>query len=179
MPLVKSGKNQSQVAAESGVSRAAVELDVAEAGAAGPRARREGDSSVALTRVAPDIKPRFVIVGLLFSRMNRASCSSPRFARRGLREGQTPILECYYRHDRLTVVSALSVSPQRRCLGQLFDILDQNLTAEDFDLFVTRLLCNIRGPVTLFSDRLGTHRSAVRSLQARYGPRLKVEWLPP
>jgi transposase len=61
----------------------------------------------------------------------------------------------------------------------LFDILDHNLTAEDFDLFVTRLLRKIRGPVTLVIDRLGAHRSAVRSLQARYGPRLEVEWLPP
>lgn len=60
--------------------------------------------------------------------------------------GQTPILKCYDRRDRLTVVSALSVSPQRRRLGLLFDILDHNLTAEDFDLFVTRLLRKIRGP---------------------------------
>ena len=86
--------------------------------------------------------------------------------------GQTPILKCYDRRDRLTVVSALSISPQRRRLGLLFDILDHNLTAEDFDLFVTRLLRKIRGPVTLVIDRLGAHRSAVRSLQARYGPRL-------
>jgi len=92
--------------------------------------------------------------------------------------GQTPILKCYDRRDRLTVVSALSVSPQRRRLGLLFDILDHNLTAEDFDLFVTRLLRKIHGPVTLVIDRLGAHRAAVRSLQARYGPRLEVEWLP-
>jgi hypothetical protein len=83
--------------------------------------------------------------------------------------GQTPIPKCYDRRDRLTVVSALSVSPQRRRLGLLFDILDHNLTAEDFDLFVTRLLRKIRGPVTLVIDRLGAHRAAVRSLQARYG----------
>jgi hypothetical protein len=70
------------------------------------------------------------------------------------------------------VVSALSVSPQRRRLGLLFDILDHNLTAEDFELFVARLLRKIRGPVTLVIDRLGAHRSAVRSLQAKYGLRL-------
>lgn len=93
--------------------------------------------------------------------------------------GQTPILKCYDRRDRLTVVSALSISPQRRRLGLLFDILDHNLTAEDFDLFVARLLRKIRGPVTLVIDRLGAHRSAVRSLQTRYGSRLEVEWLPP
>lgn len=93
--------------------------------------------------------------------------------------GHTPILKCYDRRDRLTVVSAVSVSPQRRRLGLLFDILDHNLTAEDFDLFVKRLLRRIRGPVTLVIDRLGAHRSAVRSLQARYSPRLEVEWLPP
>jgi len=62
---------------------AATELDAAEAGAAGPRARRAGDSSVALTGVATDKKTRFVTAGPLFLRTNRASCSSPRFARRG------------------------------------------------------------------------------------------------
>jgi hypothetical protein len=76
-------------------------------------------------------------------------------------------------------VSALSVSPQRRRLGLLFDILDHNLTAEDFDLCVTRLLRKIRGPVTLFFHRVGADRAAVRSLQARYAARLEVEWPPP
>jgi hypothetical protein len=33
--------------------------------------------------------------------------------------GQTPILKCYDQRDRLTVVSALSISPQRRRLGVL------------------------------------------------------------
>ncbi len=84
--------------------------------------------------------------------------------------GQTPILKCYDRRDRLTVVSALSVSPQRRRLGLLLDSLYHNLTAEDFEFFVTRLLQKIRGPVTLVIDRLGAHRAAVRSLQARYSP---------
>jgi hypothetical protein len=67
---------------------AAAELDAAEAGTAGPRARREGDSSVALTAVATDKKTRFVTAERLFSRTNRASCSSPRFARHGLREAR-------------------------------------------------------------------------------------------
>jgi len=48
--------------------------------------------------------------------------------------GQTPILKCYDRRDRLTVVSALSISPQRRRLWLWLDILDHTLTAEDFDL---------------------------------------------
>lgn len=93
--------------------------------------------------------------------------------------GQAPILECYDRRGRLTDVSALSVSPQCRRLGLLFDILDHNLLAEDFDLFDARLLRKIRGPVTLFIHRLGADRAAVRSLQARYAARLEVERLPP
>lgn len=103
----------------------------------------------------------------------------PTIRRTWARRGQTPILKCYDRHDRLTVVSALSVSPQRRRLGLLFDILDHNLTGEDFELFVTRLLRKIRGPITLVIDRLNAHRSGVRTLLERYGSRLEIEWLPP
>jgi len=36
--------------------------------------------------------------------------------------GQTPILKSYDRHDRLTAVSAVTVSPQRRRLGLVLDL---------------------------------------------------------
>jgi hypothetical protein len=103
----------------------------------------------------------------------------PTIRRTWARKGQTPILKCYDRHDRLTVISALTVSPQRQRLGLLFDILDHNLAGEDFELFVRRLLRKIRGPVTLVIDRLNAHRSGVRALLEKYGSRLLVEWLPP
>lgn len=93
--------------------------------------------------------------------------------------GQTPILKSYDRHDRLTAVSAVTVSPRRRRLGLVFDLLDHNLATEDFELFVERLLRKIRGPITMVIDRLGAHRSAAKRLLVKYPARLAFEWLPP
>ena len=92
--------------------------------------------------------------------------------------GQTPILKSYDRHDRLTAVSAITVSPQRRRLGLVFDLLDHNLATEDFELFVERLLRKIRGPITMVIDRLGAHKSAAKRLLVKYPARLAFEWLP-
>lgn len=92
--------------------------------------------------------------------------------------GQTPILASYDRHDRITAISALTVSPKRRRIGLVFDLLDHNLATEDFELFVERLLRRIRGPVTMIIDRLNAHKSAAKRLVEKYGNRLAFEWLP-
>lgn len=93
--------------------------------------------------------------------------------------GQTPILKSYGRHDRLNAVSAVTVSPRRRLLGIVFDLLDHNLATEDFEVCVDRLLRKICGPITLVIDRLGANKSASQRLLVEYPARLAFEWLPP
>jgi transposase len=92
--------------------------------------------------------------------------------------GETPVLDCWDRHDRLSAISALTVSPQRRRLGLYFDIFDHNITADDFEMFVARLLKTTGRPITLVLDRWQVHRSGVRRLEARFGRRVHIEWLP-
>lgn len=91
--------------------------------------------------------------------------------------GQTPILKSYDRRDRLSAISALTVSPMRRRVGLYFDILDHNVTAADFETFVDHLLQRIRRPVVLVIDRYSVHRRAAKRLLARHR-RLSIEWLP-
>ena len=67
--------------------------------------------------------------------------------------GQTPVLDCWDRHDRLSAISAISVSPNRRRLGLYFDIFDHNILTDDFVEFVARLLCRVRRAITLVLDR--------------------------
>jgi transposase len=93
--------------------------------------------------------------------------------------GQTPVLDCWDRHDRLSVISAISLSPQRRRLGLYFDIVDHNIVTDDFVAFLEHLLDRIRRPIILVLDRWPVHRSGVRKIQARFGRRVQVEWLPP
>lgn len=92
--------------------------------------------------------------------------------------GQTPVLDCWDRRDRLSVISALTVSHKRRRLGLYFDIFDHNIVADDFARFVEHLVERIRRPITLVIDRWQVHRSGVRQLKRRFGKRIHVEWLP-
>ena len=92
--------------------------------------------------------------------------------------GQTPVLDCWDRHDRLSVISALTVSPRRKRLGLYFDIFDHNIVTDDFEMFVARLLKRLGRPIILVMDRWQVHRSGVRRLEQRFGRRIQVEWLP-
>ena len=92
--------------------------------------------------------------------------------------GQTPVLDCWDRHDRLSVISAITMSAERRRLGLYFDIFDHNIVTDDFVEFVARLLRRIGRRIILVLDRWQVHKSGVRQLQKRFRRRVQVEWLP-
>ena len=92
--------------------------------------------------------------------------------------GETPVLDCWDRHDRLSAISALTISPQRKRLGLYFDIVDHNIVTDDFVEFVAHLLSRLGRSITLVLDRWQVHKSGVRRLQRRFGRRVVVEWLP-
>ncbi len=93
-------------------------------------------------------------------------------------KGKTPIHKSWDRHDRLSAISAITVSPTRRRLGLYFDILDHNVKTDDFETFVEHLMKRIRHRVILVMDRLKVHRSAAHKLRTRFPKRLQIEWLP-
>jgi len=93
--------------------------------------------------------------------------------------GETPVLACWDRRDRLSAISALTVSPQRRRLGLYFDIVDHNILTDDFVEFVARLVTRLGRPIILVLDRWSVHKAGVRKIQARFRDRVQVEWLPP
>jgi transposase len=93
--------------------------------------------------------------------------------------GQTPIHHSWDRRDRLSGISAISVSPRRRRLGLYFDLHDHNIDSDTFDRFVRWLRQRLRRPLVLVLDRWQVHRSAARRLVQRFGRSLTIEWLPP
>ena len=93
-------------------------------------------------------------------------------------KGQTPIHYSWDRRDRLSSISAVTVSPSRRRLGLYFEVLDHNVRTDDFEAFVAWLLRRLGRSITLVMDRLQAHRSAARRLKARFGRRVVIEWLP-
>ncbi len=93
-------------------------------------------------------------------------------------QGQTPIHYSWDRRDRLSVISAITVSARRRRLGLYFDIHDHNIVTDDFESFVATLLRRLRRPIILVMDRWSVHRSGAKRLRNRFGRRIRIEWLP-
>ena len=92
--------------------------------------------------------------------------------------GHTPRLRQWDRHDRLSVVSAISVSPQRHRLGLYWEAHRDNIRTEQMVAFLRELRRRRANGLILILDRWSVLRAAVRRLLARPGRRLQVEWLP-
>jgi transposase len=91
--------------------------------------------------------------------------------------GKTPVHFSWDRHDRLSVITALTVSPARRSVQLFFAIVPTNIHAEHAVSFIRELHRELGAKLLLVWDRLNVHRSAAKTLQ-RY-KYLSVEWLPP
>ena len=92
--------------------------------------------------------------------------------------GHTPRLRQWDRHDRLSVVSAISVSPQHHRLGLCWEAHRDNLRTEQMVAFLRALRRRHAPGLILILDRWSVHRAAARRLLERSGRRLQVEWLP-
>jgi transposase len=93
-------------------------------------------------------------------------------------QGNTPVLCAWDRHDRWSVLGALSLAPWALRLGCYFRFHDHNITAEDVGSFLRILHRQLRRPLIVVLDRWGVHRKAVRLLKEQSAPWLQVEWLP-
>jgi len=93
-------------------------------------------------------------------------------------KGQTPIQYSWDRHDRLSVIAALTVAPQRRRLGVYFQLHEHNIRFDDVIAFLDLIHRHLRRKFILILDRYNAHRKAVRLLQEADGAWLEVEWLP-
>ena len=93
--------------------------------------------------------------------------------------GRTPILRQWDRHDRLSVISAISLAPQRRRLGLYWEIHRQNIRAEEVVRFLRSLRRHLRRGFVLILDRWSVHRAvAVRKFIQVHSDTIRVEWLP-
>ena len=103
---------------------------------------------------------------------------TPTVVRTWAPRGQTPRLHPCQRHDRVSVISGISVSPRRRRLGLYYQWHHPNIREVEVVAFLRHLLRHLRGPVIVVWDQLGLHRGqAVRALCGRV-PRLHLESLP-
>ena len=90
--------------------------------------------------------------------------------------GVTP----YHRHDRISAISALTLSPQRHKPNLFFKLLpdDKNVTGADVVAFLRQLRRHIPGPIILFLDGAAPHRAKVVQEYVDQQPQLQIESLP-
>jgi transposase len=92
--------------------------------------------------------------------------------------GRTPRIYHRYRRDRISVISAISVSPQRRRLGLYFQCHRHNITQEEVCSFLRHLLRHLPGHVIVILDNGKIHKGEpIRELQKEF-PRLHLEFFP-
>ena len=95
--------------------------------------------------------------------------------------GETPILDCSDSHDRISVISAITVSPLALRVGLHFMLLgdNENFHAEEVVLFLRQLKGEVGGPWTILWDRNQIHSKsrAVRRWLAKH-PEIVVEDFP-
>lgn len=92
--------------------------------------------------------------------------------------GQTPQTRYAYKHDKISAVSAVTVSPRRRRLGLYFHLYRKNIQQAEICRFLRHLLRHVRGPLIVIWDNGRPHKGEpIRELCRRY-PRLWLERFP-
>jgi transposase len=93
--------------------------------------------------------------------------------------GHTPIHTTWDRHDRLSVIGGVTVSPRRRRLDWYFTVHGHNVVTDDVIRFVRQLRRHVGPRLLLVWDRLNQHRSTAAWLaRQRYHRDVVIEWLP-
>jgi len=92
--------------------------------------------------------------------------------------GQTPLQRAWDRHDRLSVISALTLSPIRHDVNLYFQVLQRNVQTEDMIWFLTQMHQHFGRKAILVWDRYSVHRSAAKHFETVHPDWFVFEWLP-
>jgi transposase len=96
-------------------------------------------------------------------------------------KGNTPILDAWDRHDRISAISSISVSPKNRSLNLQFYLMPDNTAVhgEDIVEYLRQLKTTLHGPMTILWDgsRIHDKSALVRAFLAKH-PEIKTERLP-
>lgn len=92
--------------------------------------------------------------------------------------GKTPVQYAWDRHDRLSAIAAVSVSPQRHALQLYFQLLPHNVRTDDMIWFLTQMHRHFGRKVILVWDRYAVHRAAAKHFEDLHPTWFQFEWLP-
>jgi putative transposase len=92
--------------------------------------------------------------------------------------GRTPIFRHRYSRDRISAISAVTVSPSRKRLGLYFRFHTINITGVEVIAFLRHLLRHVRAPMVLLWDGGTIHRRTIVKEFLRHNRRLHVHRFP-
>jgi len=92
--------------------------------------------------------------------------------------GHRPVQYSWDRRDRLSAISAVTVSPVRRGLRLYFHIHSHNIRFVEALAFLKQVHRQLRRRFILVLDRYNVHRKAVRLLNEEHPDWFQTEWLP-
>ncbi|MEK7993380.1 MAG: IS630 family transposase [Planctomycetota bacterium] len=72
--------------------------------------------------------------------------------------GQTPILPYHYRHDRISAISGIAVSPKTFHCALYCQLYEDNIQGEEVAFFLRHLLLQVRGHLIVLLDNGNIHR---------------------
>ena len=72
--------------------------------------------------------------------------------------GQTPVLRYRYRHDRISAISGIAVSPRRFHCTLYCQLYEDNIQGEEVAMFVRHLMRQIPGHLIVLLDNGNIHR---------------------
>ena len=92
--------------------------------------------------------------------------------------GQTPVQRAWDRYDRLSVISAVTLSPARRQISLPFQIHEENIHTRAAVSFVKQLRRQLGRPLIVVWDRWPVHRAAAKQIDKSRTKHIEFEWLP-
>jgi transposase len=94
-------------------------------------------------------------------------------------KGETPLQRQWERHDRLSVISAITLAPCRRRFGLYWRIQDGNIHGEDVVRFLQLVRRGLRRNIVVILDRGKVHKATVvRNYVQRHSHNIRLEELP-
>ncbi len=93
-------------------------------------------------------------------------------------EGQTPTVPYSYKHDRISALAVLTVSPIRQRMGLYARFQQDNFKAMHVAPFLRQLLRHMPGPVILLWDQGKVHKGPLIQKVLDDNSRLRTEFFP-
>jgi hypothetical protein len=92
--------------------------------------------------------------------------------------GKTPIHYHSLSREKISAITALTVSPRRHRLGLYTHLWRNDVSSEEIVIFLEELIRHLRGKIYILWDQAAIHKNALVSCFIQKHPRVRLEYLP-